>query len=429
MNPRAWLAHLEQFGIKLGLETISAITTALGHPERTCPVLHVAGTNGKGSVSAMAAAALAAAGLRCGRYTSPHLIHLEERFAIDGQPVAPADLDAALEAVRDAVERLRASRTLAVEPTYFEATTAAAFLIFRAAGVHTAVVEVGLGGRFDATNIVQPLVTAITTVDMDHEAQLGSTLAAIAAEKAGTIKRGVPVVVGPLAAEARAVVEQVARVQRAPVVDASADTRVEAQSAGGRCVVTIQTASATYGPLRLALAGRHQIANAVVAVRLLETAATLGLAVDRQAIERGLAGVRWPARLETIETSRGRAIVDGAHNPAGARALASYLADVHPGGLPLVFGAMRDKPLASMLAALAPLARPFVLTRAPGARAAGPDEMAAILAASHPDTTALVEPDVGAALELAWDRGRTIAVAGSLYLAGSVLARLGAPAD
>lgn len=427
-DTRAWLTHLEQFGIKLGLETISAMMEALGHPERACPVLHVAGTNGKGSVSAMAAAALTAAGVPCGRYTSPHLIHVEERFAIGGRQVAPASLDAALGAVRDAVERLRAAGTLAVEPTYFEATTAAAFLIFRAAAVRAAVVEVGLGGRFDATNVVRPLVTAITSVDMDHEAQLGPTLAAIAGEKAGTIKRGVPVVVGPLAPEARAAVEQAARAQDAPIVDSHADTRVDAYGRG-RPVVTITTPSAIYGPLRLALAGRHQIANAVVAVRLLETAAVRGLPVDRRAIERGLTEVRWPARLETIDTPRGQAIVDGAHNPAGARALASYLDDVHPGGLPLVFGAMRDKSLEEMLTALAPRARPLVLTHAPGGRAAAPADLAGVLAASHPGMAVLVEPDVGAALELAWDHGRTIAVAGSLYLAGDVLARLGAPVD
>jgi dihydrofolate synthase/folylpolyglutamate synthase len=429
MDPRAWLAHLEQFGIKLGLETIASLTRALGHPERACPVLHVAGTNGKGSVSAMAAAAVSAAGIRCGRYTSPHLVRLEERFAIDGRPVAPAELDAALRAVRAAVEALRADGTLAAEPTYFEATTAAAFLIFRAAAAGAAVVEVGLGGRFDATNVVAPIATAITSVDFDHEAQLGATLAAIAGEKAGTIKPGVPVVIGPLAAEARASVDQVARERQAPVVDSHRDTRVEARSDRGRYTVTIETPAARYGPLCLALAGRHQVANAVVAVRLLETAAARGLAVDRDAIVRGLTTARWPARLETIDTPRGSVIVDGAHNPAGAAALASYLEDAHPGGLPLVLGAMRDKALGRMLAPLAPLARPFVLTRAPGGRAAGPDELAAILAASHPGVPAVVEPDVGAALDRAFAHGHTIAVAGSLYLAGDVLARLGAPID
>ena len=173
MDSRAWLAHLEQFGIKLGLDTIGALMGALGHPERACPVLHIAGTNGKGSVSAMAAHALTASGLVTARYTSPHLIHLEERFAVDGQPVSRVALDAALDEVRDAVRRLQSAGTLTVEPTFFEATTAAGFVLFRAAQADLAVVEVGLGGRFDATNIVAPLVTAITSVDFDHQAQLG----------------------------------------------------------------------------------------------------------------------------------------------------------------------------------------------------------------------------------------------------------------
>ena len=220
MDSRAWLAHLEQFGIKLGLDTIAAIAGALGHPERACPVLHVAGTNGKGSVSAMVAHALTSSGLVTARYTSPHLVRLEERFAVDGRPVPGASLDTALDQVRNAVGQLQSAGTLTVEPTFFEATTAAGFVLFREAGADIAVVEVGLGGRHDATNIVAPLVTAITSVDFDHEAQLGTTLSSIASEKAGTIKPGVPVVVGPLPEQARAVVETVARERAAPVVDA-----------------------------------------------------------------------------------------------------------------------------------------------------------------------------------------------------------------
>jgi dihydrofolate synthase/folylpolyglutamate synthase len=295
--------------------------------------------------------------------------------------------------------------------------------------VDVAVIEVGLGGRFDATNIVAPLVGAITSVDLDHEAQLGGTLAAIAGEKAGIIKPGVPVVIGPLAPEARAIVDRVGRELGAPVVDSHADTGVEARSDGGRQVVTIRTPVAKYGPLRLALAGRHQVANAVVAVRLLETAGARGLPVPREAIEQGLTDVRWPARLETIETPRGRVLVDGAHNPAGARALASYLEDEHGGRLPLVVGAMRDKALGAMLEVFARVAHPLVLTRAPGDRAADPQAMAAVLHALGLARDAQVAPDVGEALELAWRHGPTIGVAGSLYLAGDVLARLAAPID
>ena len=291
MDSRAWLAHLEQFGIKLGLDTITAIVEALGHPERACPVLHVAGTNGKGSVSAMASHALTSSGLVTARYTSPHLVRLEERFAVDGRSVSAASLDAALDQVRTAVGQLRSAGTLKVEPTYFEATTAAAFVLFRAAQAEVAVIEVGLGGRFDATNIVAPLVTAITSVDFDHQAQLGTTLAAIAGEKAGTIKPGVPVVIGPLAKEARAVVEAAAREQAAPLVDAFAGVGVAARLDRGLYEVTITTPARRYGPLRLALAGRHQVDNAVVAVRLLETAAERGVRrhrrCDRARADRG----------------------------------------------------------------------------------------------------------------------------------------------
>ena len=425
MDSRAWLAHLEQFGIKLGLDTIGALMGALGHPERDCPVLHVAGTNGKGSVSAMAAHALTASGLVTARYTSPHLIHLEERFAVDDRPVSRVALDAALDEVRDAVRRLQSAGTLTVEPTFFEATTAAGFVLFRAAQADLAVVEVGLGGRFDATNIVAPLVTAITSVDFDHQAQLGATLAAIAAEKAGTIKPGVPVVIGPLPAEARAVVDDIARAQGAPVVDASANVHVDRQPDGGHPLVTITTPTRQYGPLRLALAGRHQVDNAVVAVRLLEVAAARGIAVTADAIARGLADVRWPARLEELATPRGRVLIDGAHNPAGARALASYLADLHPAGLPMVAGMMADKALEEMVATLARMARPLVLTRAPGARAADPRHLADIARVVAPVVDVLVEPDVELALARAWSRGPLIVVAGSLYLAGDVLARLG----
>lgn len=429
MQSRAWLAHLETFGIKLGLDTIGAIAAELQQPHLACPVLHVAGTNGKGSVSAMAAQALAAAGLRTGRYTSPHLVRLEERFGVDGRPVDPAELDAALDQVAAAVGRLRSAGRLVVEPTYFEATTAAAFLLFKTASVDAAVVEVGLGGRHDATNIVEPLVTAIVSVAMDHEAQLGASLAAIAFEKAGTIKPGVPVVVGPLPAEARAVVEAVAVERGAPVVDAAADSRVTETTRAGVGLVAIDTPAGRYGPLPLALAGRHQIDNAVVAVRLLETASRQGMPVGPDAIVSGLTETRWPGRLQTIQTPRGAVVVDGAHNPAGAEALASYLEERFPEGLPVVVGMMADKDAGAMLAALARVARPLILTRAPGPRAADPSALLA--AASGLGLRERVETvaDVAAALDRGWALAPVIGVAGSLYLAGAVLSALGAGAD
>ena len=425
MDSRTWLTHLEQFGIKLGLDTIAAIAGALGHPERACPVLHVAGTNGKGSVSAMVAHALTSSGLVAARYTSPHLVRLEERFAIDGHSVSSLSLDTALEEVRIVVGHLQAAGRLTVEPTFFEATTAAGFVLFRRAGAQVAVIEVGLGGRYDATNIVAPLVTAITSVDFDHQAQLGTTLTAIAGEKAGTIKPGVPVVVGPLPREARDRIDAIAREQAAPVIDALKGVHIDVRPDRGRYEVTIATPARRYGPLRLALAGRHQVDNAVVAVRLLETAAERGLTITPAAIERGLTNARWPARLEELDTPRGRILVDGAHNPAGARALTSYLQDAYPEGLPLVVGVMGDKALDQMLAILAPVGRPLVLTRAPGRRAADPQQMAGIVRSVAPGIDMVVESDIDAALDCAWSHGSVIAVAGSLYLVGDVLARLG----
>jgi dihydrofolate synthase / folylpolyglutamate synthase len=429
LDSRAWLAHLETFGIKLGLATIDALAGALQQPHLAFPVLHVAGTNGKGSVSAMVAHALSAAGLRTGRYTSPHLVRLEERFAIDGRTVGGAQLDAALAEVRAAVARLTADGRLTIEPTYFEATTAAAFVLFRQAHVDVAVVEVGLGGRYDATNIVEPLATCIVSIAADHEAQLGTSISGIAEEKAGIIKPGVPVVAGPLPAAAREVVGRVAAGRAAPVVDAFAETRVTATAHADTFEVVIETDRARYGPMRLALAGRHQVDNAVVAVRLLETAATRGLPVSTAAIVSGLTAVRWPARLQTVETPRGMVTIDGAHNPAGAAALASYLRARHPDGLPLVIGMMADKDAASMLAALAPVARPLILTRAPGARAAEPEMLARQADALDAEMRVLIERDVAAALERAWAFGPAIGVAGSLYLAGAVLSLLGVGTD
>lgn len=425
MDSRAWLAHLEQFGIKLGLDTIAAILAALGRPERACHVLHVAGTNGKGSVTAMVAHALTASGLTTARYTSPHLVHLEERFAIDGRPVPRAALDAALDTVRRAVGRLRSEGGLTVEPTFFEATTAAAFVLFRDAAADAAVIEVGLGGRHDATNVVAPLVTAITSVDLDHQAQLGSTLPAIAGEKAGIIKPGVPVIVGPLHDDARAVIVAAARDRRAPLIHALDDVEVVSRPDRGHYELTVATPLRRYGPVRLALAGRHQVDNAVVAIRLAEAAESSGLAVTSDAITRALRDARWRGRLEELDTPRGRILIDGAHNPAGARALASYLQDFHPGGVPVVVGAMSDKAIAPMLEALGRVARPLVLTRAPGARAADPHELSRIAATAAPGIDVFVDDDVDAALARAWSHGPLIVVAGSLYLAGDVLARLG----
>ena len=212
------LFALETFGIKLGLDNISRLCEALGHPERAFRSLHVAGTNGKGSVTAMTHAALRAAGIRSGRYTSPHLSDLTERFVIDDRPVDSAVLESTVEDVLECADRLHATGALPVHPTFFEATTAAAFELFRRSGVQIGVIEVGLGGRFDATNVISPMAGAITTIDFDHQQHLGDTLGAIAFEKAGIIKPGMTVVMGDLGPEAADVIRQCAAGRGAALV-------------------------------------------------------------------------------------------------------------------------------------------------------------------------------------------------------------------
>ena len=401
MDPLAYLFSLEQFGIKFGLENISAIVAALGHPERAFQSVHIAGTNGKGSVTAMVDAALRAAGHRSARYTSPHLVDLSERFAIDGRAVDEASLVAAVDRVRRTVDALRADGTLDVQPTFFEVTTAAAFELFRDARVETAVLEVGLGGRLDATNVVSPIATAITSIAFDHQLHLGHSLAAIAREKAGIVKPGVPLVVGPLEPEAEGAIAAIAAARGAPIVHAS---------------------PADADGFAVGLPGIHQRANAGVAVRLLRLLDARGVAVPHDAIAAGLAEPRWPGRLETRRFAGGRELLlDAAHNPAGAAALASYLQAEPSGRRPLVFAAMKDKSAREMFGVLLPAVDRLIVTRASTRRSADPDALAAIAREVAPSMAIEVAPVVEDALDRAWRASPRIVVAGSIFLLGDVL--------
>jgi dihydrofolate synthase/folylpolyglutamate synthase len=403
-NAFDYLFGLEQFGIKLGLENISALLAHLGHPERAFHTLHIAGTNGKGSVTAMADAALRAAGHRSARYTSPHLVELNERFVIDGRPVEDDALVGAIQDVRNAVGHLRAAGTLQVEPTFFEATTAVAFELFRRAAVEVAVIEVGLGGRLDATNVITPVAAAITSIGFDHEQYLGTTLREIAVEKAGIIKPGVPVVVGHLPAEARQAIEEITRARSAALVDGDERTL------------------SRYGDLPLALRGAHQRDNAAVAAALLEIADARGVSVARDAVRDGLTNVSWPGRLDLRRFADGReALLDAAHNPDGAAALASYLRETWPDKPPLVFAAMRDKDVRGMFRALLPAVGSLVLTRASNPRSADPVVLAQPAREVAPALPLLIEPSRTAALDAAWRQSARIVVAGSIFLLGDVL--------
>jgi dihydrofolate synthase/folylpolyglutamate synthase len=408
LDSLSYLFSLEQFGIKFGLASIRALLARLGNPDHAFRSIHVAGTNGKGSVTAMVDSVLRRAGHRSARYTSPHLIDLSERFVVDGRAVTTAEMARAAGDVRQAIDAAIADGTLSTKPTFFEATTAMAFDMFRRAGVEFAVVEVGLGGRLDSTNVIDPIVTAITSIDFDHQQYLGNTLAEIAGEKAGIIKPGVPVVVGDVTPDAFAVIERIARERGAALIRAEAAAR-------------------DYGPIRLGLRGEHQRANAQVAMRVLETLERIGVTIGTEAIVDGLTNVTWPGRLDHRTLSNGREIVlDAAHNPAGASALASYLRAL--GGPPptLVFGAMRDKDVDGMLRVLLPAVGRVIVTRPSNPRAADPEGLAARIRALQPSLAVEVVASPGDAVAWAARTFALVVVAGSIFLLGDVMREIGA---
>jgi dihydrofolate synthase/folylpolyglutamate synthase len=382
---------------KLGLERIRAVLAALGNPEKAYRVVHVAGTNGKGSTCAMIAAGLRAAGVRTGLFTSPHLMEPTERIQIDGIPVTQAQFSRAFDVVHQAAERL----DLDAHPSYFETVTAMAFWLFRELSVHTAVVEVGLGGRLDATNVVEPVLAVITPIDLDHQMFLGDTIEAIAAEKAGILKRGVPTVFARQRPEAETVLEARA-VEMGVSVTRAAEFEIrdlEMDACGSR-----------FSGIECPLPGEHQVDNAVTAALALET---LGVS------PRGIAETRWPGRLEHISPNPD-ILLDGAHNPAGARALARYLERFYPDRkLWLIFGAMRDKAVAEMGAILFPLADELILTAADSPRSMTPGELAALAGRGR------AVANIGAALELMAREAAAddvIVITGSLFLVGEARA-------
>lgn len=398
-DPIQWLLGLELLGMKFGLENMQRLTAQLDHPERHFTSIHVAGTNGKGSVTAMVEHALHAAGYASARYTSPHLEHLEERYVIRGKSVDTPTLRDTVAAVRQAVEAIQHEQA-GFSPTFFECATAAAFELFRRSRVEIAVVEAGLGGRLDATNVIDPIVTAITSIDFDHEALLGTTLQAIAREKAGIIKHAVPVVIGRLAPESEAVVSETAARQQAPVIVAG-------------------TIPAMWTSLRPALKGAHQRANVAVAIAVLERLCELGMPVSDSAIRAGVEDVAWAGRLEHLERDGGSYLLDAAHNPAGAQVLAAYLSEIDWSDAALVFGAMHDKKVIGMLEYLLPVVSSVVCTAAPTPRAESAEQLATI-ARQLSRVPVYVEPDPARALALARRLSPHVVIAGSIFLLGAL---------
>jgi dihydrofolate synthase/folylpolyglutamate synthase len=412
-EPGAALAYLESLKparIWLGLDRVVAVLARLDHPERAYPTVHVAGTNGKGSTCAMVAAGLRAAGLRTGLYTSPHLIRFQERIAVDGAAIED-------EALVEGVARIREAAA-EIPLTYFEFGTALAFWYFRRRAVAVAVLETGLGGRLDATNVVTPIATGISALALDHTQILGPTLADIAREKAGILKPGVPCALARPPPEAWPVISARAAELGAPLHLEGRDFSLrEGRYQGARWHLE---------RVEVGLRGPHQIENGALALALLELSGDR-LPLTPEAAREGLRRVVWPGRLEVVSSRGATVVLDGAHNPQGAEALARALQSLWPGRpLTLLFGVLEDKDAAPMIRSLFPLARRALLVPPSAERARPPASYQAEAAKLCPDVQ--VAESVGAAINRALESSQPeelLVVCGSLYLVGEARACLG----
>lgn len=358
----------------LNLDRMRILLERLGNPHNGLPAVHVAGTKGKGSTATMISSVLTAAGYRTGLYTSPHLERLEERIMIDGHPVTPAELYDLVESMRPAVADLDRSEPLDSEsrPTFFEITTAMAFRHFAQSKLDIAVLEVGMGGRLDSTNVCEPEVSVITTISFDHTRQLGNTLAAIAGEKAGIIKRGIPVVSGVITAEPETVIAETAAERGSPLFQLGRDFSYEYHSPEGLHPYAAGTfdyreprpADAPhYREMQLGLLGAHQAANASVSLAALERLRSRGWRVPEEAMRSGIAHARCPARIEVLQREP-TVVVDTAHNVASIEALLQTIEESFPQKQRLlVFSASRDKDWQRMLERLVPQFQHVVLTQ------------------------------------------------------------------
>ncbi|NQT93640.1 MAG: bifunctional folylpolyglutamate synthase/dihydrofolate synthase, partial [Lentisphaerae bacterium] len=308
------LYRRRRFGIRPGLDVEKALLAKLGNPERTFAAIHVAGTNGKGSVCRLVDSILAQAGLGVGLYTSPHLVAFNERMTCRGTAVSDEELEIVLDEVEAAAEA--AGRECGRAPTFFEVATAAAMLFFRRSEIRVGILETGMGGRWDATNVVMPVVSGITRIAVEHTEYLGSDIETIAAEKCGIIKKGIPVVCGDNSEEAVGVVKRIAASLGSPCVNAASAVSVRVLSAGADGQkVAVESENASYGTLSLPLAGRHQLENLATALCCVEVfGQACGIVVPPETVKEGVASVRWPGRFQVISTDPVM-IVDAAHNP------------------------------------------------------------------------------------------------------------------
>lgn len=417
---------------KFDLHNIRVICERMGHPERKFASVHVAGTNGKGSTAAMLASIVQAAGrapgVRCGLYTSPHLLRINERIRLNGADVSDNEFAASFTRLLAIIEELLASGTLAAHPTYFECVTAMAFDSFARAGVDLAVIEVGLGGRLDSTNVIVPEIAIITQIDFDHENFLGHSIEEIAAEKAGIIKPGVRVVSAAENPAAKEVIRRRASEQGAHLVEIDHACHISQLAAEDgryrfRAALSDRLGSGTARELEIALplAGRFQVRNAITAVAAARLLALRGFAISDDAIVSGIESVRWPGRLERLQ-EQPAVYLDGTHNPAGAREVLAFWLEHLPGRrIHVIYGAMRDKAIDEVAGLLFPHATTVILTQSPQPRSLSAEALAQMT--SHLAKSVEVIREPGAALERALELAEpddVIFATGSLYLVGDL---------
>ncbi len=400
---------LQRFGIKLGLSTIRKILKGLGDPQNTFACIHVAGTNGKGSVASSLASILYRSGYKTGLYTSPHLVRFNERIQVNNRPITNKNVVASYNAVKRVHHGKR-------RPTFFEFTTAMALFEFGRQNVNWAIIETGMGGRLDATNIIRPALSIITNISLEHREYLGNTLSQIAGEKAGIIKKRIPVITGIRQRKALAVVERIAGEKTAPLFQMGADFKIRRSPPGAFSYYGLEN---VWRNLQTALSGSHQVDNAALVLATCELLNRNNVVISLDNIKKGLSKNIWPGRLEIVSDDPS-IILDGAHNLAAARNLAGFLSTNLAGrNITLVIGILDDKPYKAMLKSLLPSADRVIFTRAKIDRALAPQKLYEVAKNLNKDTAII--PDVARAVKHAIDTSPphgAICIAGSLYVVG-----------
>jgi dihydrofolate synthase / folylpolyglutamate synthase len=420
---RELAAPTQAVAAKFDLENISLLLERLGRPDRAYPTVHIAGTNGKGSTAAFVERILRDAGFRTGLNTSPHLERINERFRINGEEISDEKFAETFTRIRRTIEELLAEGKLRAHPTYFECVTAMAFEVFAKEHVEFGVIEVGLGGRLDATNIITPAVSVITRIDFDHENYLGHSLAEIAGEKAGILKCEVPAVSAPQMPDAREVLRARAKQLDCPLIETEQAFRSGRQCLKGGYMSAVLTEVSTGKEFALSpgLPGRFQLQNALNAVAAATVLNAGGFQISRENIERGVATAVWPGRLEKIH-SEPDIYLDGAHNPSAANELTTFLKENFAGRrVILIFGAMRDKALDEITGSLFTQASEVIFTEPDSPRAVSAKQLAEMTGHHANHFTVIREAE--AALDAALEKARpadAIFITGSLYLVGQL---------